>query len=951
MPKLNAKQKALLQALGARPATSGAGPAPASSADPSSTPLSGDKVGGKTKTRPQANEYGTGYEAFDTRQVHPILAEALKTLKPGGGPPRLPRADEWRRAAPVLSPDEKKTLLAKRTELTAKLATVVAARQQMEQHEKKLADATKFDAAVNEATKPTGPLSAVSQPVPKRSLALGQEEAQVQLNTLAPILAKLEGATPRTKSLDFQTRLVKGWIRYWDTVKDELEDMKRDPSCPALYKPKTVAPTLKPNLDDLRGDAIQALEDAQKERDNYKKTTIDPLETDMASCMPILDAPENNPERETVGRVLGDLEKLQERHAEALRLLPPGPAGDAKREAAAKEFVKAKSAKLFEMEKTLFAWNDRRTRSNLPPSSEAVAMADLLQKAHAEVIKEVVAKKWPLPVADADKLSDKEDARLQEMWANLRDGKGKVRLPSPPADGDDKKKAELEQLRAETLANFARLLGSEGGRSLVDKLNKGAHPVTFVVGAAARCELTDAAYGASGPAKGVTEEDALKKAKGTGSGSIIHLPLGAKDSDVALRTKEGNALFSPRFLAMGHELIHALHNSHGSSRTNLRMTADEKWGDMEEYQTIIKGKLSEQVLRNQYGLSAERFGHESFAPGQPVADAYADALRVADEMGKRGPEVDNRVHGLGFDAKGLTDKTKLAILDNGLSGPLPKGWDPNELTVAQMKDIFDKKIPFRLKKLGWSPFDLPNAVGEGDTIEEVTRTSRSHPRSPEGRRFEALGGEAALKRFDFFKEKTGHKLPPPDKDFWPSKIHALLGAEAWLQAFKGEAARIQGLPPDKLSMLNKCIDKREKMDLKLRRVALAISQVRSTAGVDAAQQKADAASRQASFDALGGDAALKALKAFNSIARTQIPVGTDGDVASQQKALIGADAWLDAVADQLADGDVVRSGIAARLRSGISLEKRLKHLGEQIRTTLGYPGDDVISAANAALPA
>ena len=47
-----------------------------------------------------------------------------------------------------------------------------------------------------------------------------------------------------------------------------------------------------------------------------------------------------------------------------------------------------------------------------------------------------------------------------------------------------------------------------------------------------------------------------------------------------------------------------------------------KWNHMEEYQTIKAGSLSEQTLRNQYGLSADRFGHYSVAPdkadGAPV---------------------------------------------------------------------------------------------------------------------------------------------------------------------------------------------------------------------------------------------------------------------------------------------------------------------------------------------
>src|SRR5262249_59838952 len=95
-----------------------------------------------------------------------------------------------------------------------------------------------------------------------------------------------------------------------------------------------------------------------------------------------------------------------------------------------------------------------------------------------------------------------------------------------------------------------------------------------------------------------------KRRRGTGSGSKVILVLGAKDSDTALSTRAGNALFAPRFIAMGHELTHALHNSKGVNRHLVAMpevpeAERGKWSNREEYHTIIKGRTSEQALRDQ----------------------------------------------------------------------------------------------------------------------------------------------------------------------------------------------------------------------------------------------------------------------------------------------------------------------------------------------------------------
>src|SRR5262249_11908541 len=253
--------------------------------------------------------------------------------------------------------------------------------------------------------------------------------------------------------------------------------------------------------------------------------------------------------------------------------------------------------------------------------------------------------------------------------------------------------------------------------------------------------------------------------KAVGIGGDLNLVPGAKDTDVALNTKDGNLLFSPRFIAMGHELVHALHGSKGKQRNkigfgDLNLTATEQnvWSNREEYRTIKEGSLSEQTLRNQYGLSAERFGHASTAPTDKVRNAYANSVNDLDEIAtitKDKPDAINQaLVNRNFEPKVMTNKTRLALYkasltDRDLHGALPAGWDINELTVVQIKGIVSQDIPFKLQELGWAPYGLP-VSGAGDSIATITKISKYHERSGKGRRYKSLGGDKAVTAIDDF---------------------------------------------------------------------------------------------------------------------------------------------------------------------------------------------------------
>jgi hypothetical protein len=73
-------------------------------------------------------------------------------------------------------------------------------------------------------------------------------------------------------------------------------------------------------------------------------------------------------------------------------------------------------------------------------------------------------------------------------------------------------------------------------------------------------------------------------------------------------------LLSPLFIVLAHEMIHILHNLTGD---NCRGTALADWENLEEKLTItgrdqndnLVNQVSEQGMRNDYGLQQERFGH------------------------------------------------------------------------------------------------------------------------------------------------------------------------------------------------------------------------------------------------------------------------------------------------------------------------------------------------------
>jgi len=533
-----------------------------------------------------------------------------------------------------------------------------------------------------------------------------------------------------------------------------------------------------------------------------------------AAVLRLIDDPRNNPERKQVTQALKLFEETNKKFG-----------GNPK------ELAKAQFNDLVQIQKVLAAWNDRRAREDLPPSAEAIALGDLVQKLQREAIKGIVDQndELPLPVG----LDEKQATQARKAWKNLvasgdgdkwQSGEGNrisIPVPKPGQALKDKfglpstKKidaSQTAQFRMDMLSNFAMLLQTDAGRSIVNQLNEGTHSVRILPGEEPN-QSNDDIYS--------------HKTKGKGTSSAVLIPPGGKDSDVMLGTKGGNVLTAPQFIVMGHELIHALHSSRGVSRKdddpNKIPDAETKkwkaggidnnaqWTDMEEYRTIFKGKLSEQTLRAQFGLSAERYGHASPKTGDSVKQAFEGAIKNYETVDQADPRlVDQKILDRKLDPTEFTDRQKLALLESDAAGPLPDGWPASQLSPAQIKAVVAKGLDHKaFQYLGWSPFDL-----DDKTIVCYVEHEAFPQRSPAGLTYRALGSDQAFAAIDSFSKATRTAMPsaPSGELAAPfagvctqQKLGVLLQAREILGKFLDEARdeldpamRSEALAPGKL---------------------------------------------------------------------------------------------------------------------------------------------------------
>jgi len=575
---------------------------------------------------------------------------------------------------------------------------------------------------------------------------------------------------------------------------------------------------------ELAGERKAFMDDYTNKLAGVKATGQKPTQK-MAACLPVLDAPENNPERDKVGALLSELDALAKEMAKPL----PGSMTSQEVLAKQQEFAKQKGDLLNQMSREIAEWINRRAEQGQPPPREAVAMGDIVQAEHQKLIKEYLDKGWsPPPIADADQMTTEELAEVKKIWDRLASDSGTVKFPtSRPTDPTDRQyfdlgmkeykdkvsgtnlsDEDLKQFRVEMLSGMARLLGSPSGRDLLNQIEaagqKGGKRLQMIPGDSPAC--VGVAAGNAAPDANVENPEPEKRGAGAHT-AVMYLP-GGKDSYRAYNMDDGNFLFAPTNITLAHELTHALHNLEGTNRSKLPLgSLDPKWNNPEEYWTIHKGELSEQTFRQDYGLSAMRFGHISQAPKDDAANksikAVEDAKTLADLRAGAGskPAVDvEKVlqEERGFTKKQvdmMTDPIKLAVIqDKTVKGPLPEGWDPTRLDPAKIKAIVKDSLPFRMNMLGWTAYNLAYSGGAVDqldfpeSIKEVTQARVHHPRSEAGRQYKAFGAKGAITAFGTFKTATGTDLGAWDGTDWRANLRTLIAADSRLNKM------ISGIP-------------------------------------------------------------------------------------------------------------------------------------------------------------
>jgi hypothetical protein len=582
-------------------------------------------------------------------------------------------------------------------------------------------------------------------------------------------------------------------LKLLNKLKKRIEDHKALPPPRAALAISDLLPNA-PDVTDAQLNGRQIWTNNKITEWEGKKNTADTagenIKGPVSDCLTLLEAPENNPERKRVGEALAGLEAIEKQIEKN-----GGRLND--------ELAQKKSQALADLEKQLHLWQDRRAQEMLPPSAEAVALGDHLQTVHEQLIKDVIAGPLALPLPDEDKLSPEEKLQARATWNNLRAGTlgpgSRLSAPLPAVDGKHIKNAgEAEQFQLETMTNFARLLGLPAGRDLLNKLNAGDKTVTVAPDEEAACSRGVGAL----PTDTSSKESALSSSGGGGH-STVKMPLGFKASSSAMNTKDGIPLYNPTSLIMGHELVHALHNSRGVNLRNVTKPIgfDPLWNNMEEWETINRGEESEQVLRDQYNLPAERFGHISQTPKEDMANALKNSIDDMENLqkyeaqlheGKPPRNLDQVLLGKGFDPATLTSKLKVEIAkDDAIKTPLPQGWVANQLTVKQIKEIIELKLRAGLPALGWAPYGLEVKGTTDQHIQQIIKVSLYHPRSPTGRKYVGLGGDSALAKIDGFNTAAGTALGKGNTAHWPSRIDALEAALAAVTSMEKSTAVVK----------------------------------------------------------------------------------------------------------------------------------------------------------------
>lgn len=191
-----------------------------------------------------------------------------------------------------------------------------------------------------------------------------------------------------------------------------------------------------------------------------------------------------------------------------------------------------------------------------------------------------------------------EAGRANHIWNDLQQNNGNLEINSPD-----------EGVRRRLLASSARLLEGQHGRDMLDELNTphGGTPGLTKVRisdswqdkfARARRQYQTGSW-ATPQVEGTKHEE-----DGTGIGSYIQMDMDGRDMVTGGNNDKGVPM--PRYLTLGHELGHALHNLQGQSHkmmtpafSALSPEDQAMWSNPEEHANITG---HENPLRQEHGL-------------------------------------------------------------------------------------------------------------------------------------------------------------------------------------------------------------------------------------------------------------------------------------------------------------------------------------------------------------
>jgi Domain of unknown function (DUF4157)/Effector protein len=196
------------------------------------------------------------------------------------------------------------------------------------------------------------------------------------------------------------------------------------------------------------------------------------------------------------------------------------------------------------------------------------------------------------PPAGPNQLTESELADAERLLAEIKSGGNSINV-----DEKDNQGVEHPGFKDLVHERFVSLLSLPTGRALLLKIAADGKQVTikpsanqFFAGTSSRVDNDDAAH------------PDMAGNPGDGSTTTIFIDPSMQDDDNKVRGPDGELESEPCFLALGHELIHALHSAEGQNMDKSAGSDPEDFDNEEEEETIEGTGISEDQLRAEYGL-------------------------------------------------------------------------------------------------------------------------------------------------------------------------------------------------------------------------------------------------------------------------------------------------------------------------------------------------------------